>query len=1049
MRKGGMFSMRKPASKFLSLFLVLAMVCSLFGAAFAAEEETATPYVIPDVDGKVVILHTNDTHGADLDEEGASFGMAGVAQLKKDFEAAGADVLLVSAGDSIMGKPLVSADQGKSAIEFMNAAGYDAMTVGNHELDFGIDNLKALAKDADFPILCADMTTEADGKTVFDSNKIFEIGGVKVGVFGLATPETLTKADASKMPGITFPQTDKLYAVAQAQVDELNKAGADLIVCLGHLGIDDESIGNRSIDVCEHVNGIDLFIDGHSHSTTADIIAKVGDTNVVNGAKIVSTGTALANVGVVIYDQETGTLTDELVPAASYTKTDADVAKLVDDRNTAVDKVYGEKIATTEVDLNGSRSGGAATDPVTKAEMTFPEGEGVRTTETNLGDVAADAILWQARQTLGEENVDAALTNGGGIREALAKGDISKKSLLAVFPFGNTVATIDVTGAQLLEALEAATCTTPEAIGAFPQVSGIEFTLNTGVPYVNGTQYANSTYYAPANPGSRVTISTVNGKAFDPAATYTIATNDFTAKGGDTYGVFKIAGGWKDVGVSLEDALINYTTEELDGTITAGQYGEPAGRITIVDEPANYPADLETGSWYYNAAVYALDNGIMNGTNKGFEPTGTVTRATVYQTLYNMEGKPAVEKTTVTGTEGKWYANAINWAASAGLFEGTEYGTDTVITRSGIATIIADYASYKGITVDTSGMAMKEAPDYDSIPAADLEGMTFCYYGKVMTGDQKGNLNPNGQLTRAEFAQVLKNFSVLKPTYVETVVSIPVAAQDGIPAHEIPATLTLPVSASKDAKVPGVVMLHGTGSNRDEAGMGYALAAPRMAADGIATLRIDFMGNGDSTASYRDSNYTSAVIDAKAAADYLAGLETVDGGNLGVMGWSQGGTDALLAAEAHPGTFQAVVTWSGALELNGASLFAGTSFEDAYAQAKKEGFYTMTFDWREPLELGERWFQEVAETNILKVTADIKAPILAINGKDDTTVTPDNAEKIVKAAANADSQLLLVDNCDHTYNVFSGDFTALYQTVDATAAFFQAQLIPAAAQAAS
>ena len=1041
--------MIKPASKFLSLFLVLAMVCSLFGAAFAAEEETATPYVIPDVDGKVVILHTNDTHGADLDEEGTSFGMAGVAQLKKDFEAAGADVLLVSAGDSIMGKPLVSADQGKSAIEFMNAAGYDAMTVGNHELDFGIDNLKALAKDADFPILCADMTTEADGKTVFDSNKIFEIGGVKVGVFGLATPETLTKADASKMPGITFPQTAKLYAVAQAQVDELNKAGADLIVCLGHLGIDDESIGNRSIDVCEHVNGIDLFIDGHSHSTTADIIAKVGDTNVVNGAKIVSTGTALANVGVVIYDQETGTLTDELVPAASYTKTDADVAKLVDDRNTAVDKVYGEKIATTEVDLNGSRSGGAATDPVTKAEMTFPEGEGVRTTETNLGDFAADAILWQARQTLGEENVDAALTNGGGIREALAKGDISKKSLLAVFPFGNTVATIDVTGAQLLEALEAATCTTPEAIGAFPQVSGIEFTLNTGVPYVNGTQYANSTYYAPANPGSRVTISTVNGEAFDPAATYTIATNDFTAKGGDTYGVFKIAGGWKDVGVSLEDALINYTTEELDGTITAEQYGEPAGRITIVDEPANYPADLETGSWYYNAAVYALDNGIMNGTNKGFEPTGTVTRATVYQTLYNMEGKPAVEKATVTGTEGEWYANAINWAASAGLFEGTEYGTDTVITRSGIATIIADYASYKGITVDTSGMAMKEAPDYDSIPAADLEGMTFCYYGKVMTGDQKGNLNPNGQLTRAEFAQVLKNFSVLKPTYVETVVSIPVAAQDGIPAHEIPATLTLPVSASKDAKVPGVVMLHGTGSNRDEAGMGYALAAPRMAADGIATLRIDFMGNGGSTASYRDYNYTSAVIDAKAAADYLAGLETVDGGNLGVMGWSQGGTDALLAAEAHPDTFQAVVTWSGALELNGASLFAGTSFEDAYAQAKKEGFYTMTFDWREPLELGERWFQEVAETNILKVTADIKAPILAINGKDDTTVTPDNAEKIVKAAANADSQLLLVDNCDHTYNVFSGDFTALYQTVDATAAFFQAQLIPAAAQAAA
>ena len=203
--------MRKPASKFLSLFLVLAMVCSLFGAAFAAEEETATPYVIPDVDGKVVILHTNDTHGADLDEEGASFGMAGVAQLKKDFEAAGADVLLVSAGDSIMGKPLVSADQGKSAIEFMNAAGYDAMTVGNHELDFGIDNLKALAKDADFPILCADMTTEADGKTVFDSNKIFEIGGVKVARVLDIMAGTETDVATGKVTKLDYPESDVLY----------------------------------------------------------------------------------------------------------------------------------------------------------------------------------------------------------------------------------------------------------------------------------------------------------------------------------------------------------------------------------------------------------------------------------------------------------------------------------------------------------------------------------------------------------------------------------------------------------------------------------------------------------------------------------------------------------------------------------------------------------------------------------------------------------------------------------------------------------------------
>ena len=1047
--------MRKRASKFLSLFLVLAMVCSLFGSAMAAEEETVTPYEIPDVDGKIVILHTNDTHGADLAAEGTSFGMAGVAQLKKDFEAAGAQVLLLSAGDSIQGKPLVSADQGKSAIAFMNAAGYDAMTVGNHELDYGIDNLKALAETAEFPILCADMTTEADGKTVFEANQIFELDGVKVGVFGLATPETLTKADPSKMVGITFPQTEDLYAVAQAQVDELTEAGADLIVCLGHLGVDAESTGNRSIDVCENVDGIDLFIDGHSHSTTADITTAVGDTNVVNGTKIVSTGTALANVGVVIYDQEADTLTDELVSAAAYTKVDADVAKLVSDRDAAVKSAYGEKIATTEVDLNGSRSGGAAIAYNTDAELTFPEGEGVRTCETNLGDFATDAILWQARQTLGEENVDAALTNGGGIREALAKGDISKLDLLAVFPFGNTVATIDVTGAQLLEALEAATYATPEALGSFPQVSGIEFTVDTSIPYAQGEQYTGSTYYAPASI-ERVTITTVNGEPFDPEATYTIATNDFTAKGGDTFGVFKAVGGWKDVGVALEDALINYVTEELGGVITAEQYGEPAGRITITDGSAEtpetpetqYPADLDESAWYYNAAVEVLDAGIMNGTNKGFEPTGTVTRATVYQTLYNMEGQPEATA-TVTDVDGKWYANAINWAAQAGLFEGTEFGTDAVITRAGIADIIADYAAYKGITAPDADGSMESAPDYASIPAENLEGMTFCFYAGVMTGDQKGNLNPDGQLTRAEFAQVLVNFSELEPSYVETVVSIHVDEQDGIPAHDIPATLTMPVSATADAKVPAVVMLHGTGSNRDEAGMGYAMAAPRMAADGIATLRIDFMGNGDSTASYTDYNYTSAIIDAKAAADYLAGLETVDADNLGVMGWSQGGTDALLAAEAHPDTFKAVVTWAGALELNGDSLFAGTSFAEAQAEAEADGSYTMTFDWREPLELGARWFQEVADTDMLEIVANIEAPILAINGASDTTVTPDNAEKIVEASTNEASEVLLIENCDHTYNVFSGDYTALYETVDATTAFFQAQLIPAAAEAAA
>ncbi len=755
--------MRK--NKLLALLLSVALTLSLAVPALA--EETAA-YVIPDVNGKVVILHTNDTHGADLAVKGKSFGMAGVAQLKKDFEEAGAKVLLVSAGDSIMGKPLVSADQGKSAIEFMNAAGYDAMTVGNHELDFGMDNLKTLAEMAKFSILCANMTTEADGKTVFNPNQIFDLDGVKVGVFGLATPETRTKADASKMPGIAFPEKKELYAVAQAQVDELKKAGADVIVCLGHLGIADESVGNQSIDVAKNVKGIDLFVDGHSHSTTEQIVKAIGEeTNVVNGTKIVSTGTALANVGVVVYDKDAKTLTDSLVKAAEYTKVDETVAKLVSDRNDAVAKQYGEKIATTEVDLNGSRSGGKTTATNGGTEVVFPAGIGNRTAETNLGDFAADAILWQAKKTLGEDKVDAALTNGGGIRETLAKGDISKLDLLAVFPFGNTVATIDVTGAQLLEALEAATCSTPDAIGAFPQVSGMEFTVNALVPYENGEQYPGSTYFAPANPGSRVTIATVGGEAWNAETTYTIATNDFTAKGGDTYGVFKAVGNWKDVGVALEDSLINYTTEVLKGTITAKAYGEAAGRITLITPPA----DLKADAWYYGTALKVLNSGAIRGTENGFDADAKVTVATVYQTLYNLEGRPAAAKDakTITMPEGAWYADAMNWAANAGLYTGEAFEADSVITRSALATIVAGYAQSKGLTVKASE-AVKAATDYDQIPQADVEGVGYCFDAKIMTGNDKGELNPMGELSRAEFAQVLVNLEQA------TTVSAPAAA---------------------------------------------------------------------------------------------------------------------------------------------------------------------------------------------------------------------------------------------------------------------------------
>lgn len=528
----------------LALALVLLLGLSLPGMA----QEDAL-----ELSGQLVILHTNDIHGRALaDPSTGAIGYAAIAQIRDDLQALGASVLLLDAGDASQGTSLVNLSMGKSAMEFMNAVGYQAMTPGNHEFDWGYDNLLQNQEVAEFPFLAANIFDKVSGEAVFQPNQIFTMeNDMKIGVFGLDTPETMTKAHPDKVKGITFAQGEELYEIAQAQIDELVEAGCDLIVCLGHLGLNEESIPNRSIDVIENTDGIDLFIDAHSH-TVIDGGEIVGET------LLTSTGEYNQHLGVVIFDGET-------LSANLYQPENAEVAELVNAVNAEVTEALSAVFATTEVDLNGER------DP------------GVRTEETNLGDFAADAILWAAQQALGEDMVAAAITNGGGIRTSIPAGEITMDDMKTVFPFGNEVSTLTVTGAELLEALEAATFSTPEAVGAFPQVAGIEFTIDTTVPYENGEQYPDSTYFKPANPGARITIATVGGQPFDEEALYTIATNDFTAAGGDTYYAFAYANattGYK-TGVSLEDALVNYTTEVLGGVVGT-QYAEPQGRITII-----------------------------------------------------------------------------------------------------------------------------------------------------------------------------------------------------------------------------------------------------------------------------------------------------------------------------------------------------------------------------------------------------------------------------------------------------------------------------------
>jgi len=517
-----------------------------------------------DLKGKLVILHTNDTHGGDVAVKDSSIGTAGVAQLVKDYEAAGAEVLLVSAGDAIQGDPLVNLSEGSVSIEFMNLAKYDLMVPGNHEFDYGYDNLLKLESMADFPFVSANILDKNTKKPVFKDNLIFETVIGKVGVFGLTTPETLTKANPDNVAALSFLAGEEMYAVAQEEVNKLLSAGCKYIICVAHLGVDEESSPNRSLDVIENVKGIDLMIDGHSHS--------VIDGNEEDKTILTSAGTKLSHVGAVIIDSDS--MESNLISAKEYNKVDVAVNEIINAKAAEIDLQLSKKFAVNEVLLDGNRE------------------PGVRTEETNLGDFAADAMLWAANKAVGEGRVVASITNGGGIRASIEKGDITMKHMKTVFPFGNTISIVKVSGAQLLELLEAATFNAPKALGAFPQVAGIEFTINTSIPYAKGAQYPDSTYFSPANPGARVTNVKVSGEALDLSKTYTIATNDFLASGGDTYYILKNCESFNTY-VALEDALINYTSEVLQGVVSEAKYGGPAGRITIISKAAEEPAKEE------------------------------------------------------------------------------------------------------------------------------------------------------------------------------------------------------------------------------------------------------------------------------------------------------------------------------------------------------------------------------------------------------------------------------------------------------------------------
>ena len=554
----------KNTRKLLALLLSLALVFALAVPAYADYDYAANARIVrSDYTGKTVILHSNDVHGH-ID------GYAAMAALKTRFTEAGANVIVVDAGDFSQGTTYVSSTKGANAIKMMNAVGYDIATLGNHEFDYGFAQLVENLKEARFSVICADVYLDESGETILPATVVIEVDvpaaestedarPLRIGFFGMETPEAATKANPGLIQEINFATFDDLYASAQLAIDSLKEQDADLIIGLTHLGVDRESAQNgyRSIDLYANVTDVDFLIDGHSHTVM---------TSGENGEPIQSTGCYFENIGVVVIDNETRTIEDNFLMAVAGLEKDRSVAAAAKKIMDKVDAEYNSVFARSKVSLNGERE------------------PGNRTEQTNLGTLVTDAMVWSVVSAGGLEAYYSApvvgITNGGGIRSSVAVGNVTKNDIITVLPFGNTVAVVYVKGSELLEALEASTSCTPEAIGGFPQTSGIEWVLDTTKAYDQGDLYTldgkESSYYGPASI-RRVTIHSINGEPFDENAVYAVVTNNFCAAGGDTYNVFHRAtsqGFGFDTGIPMDEAVVAYITEVLNGVID-DRYASP------------------------------------------------------------------------------------------------------------------------------------------------------------------------------------------------------------------------------------------------------------------------------------------------------------------------------------------------------------------------------------------------------------------------------------------------------------------------------------------
>ncbi len=617
---------------------------------------------------EIILVHTNDVHGRVNDDSwSGTMGMATVKNIIDEIETQFDNTMLISAGDIFHGTTFATLEEGESVLNVMNFVGYDLLTPGNHDFDYGLDRLLELEELADFPLISANIQYKADNTDVFNPYIIQEFDGVKVGFFGITSPETAYKTHPDNVTDVNFLDP---IAQSQAMVDELEGL-VDVIVLVAHVGLDASTLITTE-DIALAVDGIDVIIDGHSHTVLPHGM-------MVNDTLIVSTGEYMKNLGVLSIVVQGGQVVakNSMLISADYAAdlgygADAEVQAYIDDIINDQDEILGVVVGQTSVVLEGER-------------------DDVRTGETNLGDLITDSMIDMT-------GADVAITNGGGIRASIAIGEITVGDIITVLPFGNIIVTKELTGQALLNTLEYGTSSYPNSSGKFSHVAGVTFDINLD----NAD-------------GERVENVMVNGVPLDLMATYMVATNDFLAAGGDGYVEFGLVPTAAEYG-GLHEAL---TTKFVVGTDVVLP---TMGRITVTNAPDLFFSE------------YGEPDGGNCKYVEIYNPTNNAIDLSNYKIIKGGNGEAFDVSTNIEVLTGTLAAGAVLVIGNPACFDGSDSASiDAGFPQTGISYLSSTVAGYvngddalglfkNDVLIDTIGLGGEDPGSSWAVGDGDLLG---------------------------------------------------------------------------------------------------------------------------------------------------------------------------------------------------------------------------------------------------------------------------------------------------------------------------------------